>query len=129
MKQIPGKLTGPQLDKSFPCMLWNPKVHYLVHKSLPLLMRRVAANVLNNQPQTAGKRWSFSSGVGRGANNSSPYEMLGRSSDLRGNTHCQNWLRCVTIILFIPSFLQGMSISIMFNVDILKARCFGHTHV
>jgi len=128
MKQIPGKLTRPQLDKSFPCILWNPKVHYRFHKSLPLFMRRVDANVLNNQLRTAGKGWSSSCGFGRGANNSSRYEMLGRSSDLHVNTHCQNWLRCVTRILFIPSFLQGMSIATMFNGDILKARRFGHTH-
>jgi hypothetical protein len=32
---------------------------------------RVAENILNKQPQTADKGWSSSSGVRRGANNSS----------------------------------------------------------
>ena len=35
---------------------------------------RVAANKLNNQSRTADKGWSSSLGVGRGANNSSPWE-------------------------------------------------------
>jgi hypothetical protein len=35
-------------------------------------IRRVAANILNNQSRTADKGWSSSLGVGRGANNSSP---------------------------------------------------------
>ena len=33
---------------------------------------RVAANKLNMQSRTANKGWSYSLGVGRGANNSSP---------------------------------------------------------
>jgi hypothetical protein len=33
---------------------------------------RVAANIFNKQSQTADKKWSFSMGVGHGANNSSP---------------------------------------------------------
>jgi len=32
---------------------------------------RVAANVLNKQSRTADKVWSYSLGIGRGANNSS----------------------------------------------------------
>jgi hypothetical protein len=32
----------------------------------------VAANVLNKQPRIADKGWSYSLGVGRGANNFSP---------------------------------------------------------
>jgi hypothetical protein len=35
-------------------------------------IRRVSANKLNKQSQTANKGWSFSLGVGRGANNASP---------------------------------------------------------
>jgi hypothetical protein len=35
-------------------------------------MCRVAANILNKQSQTADKWWSYSLGVDRGANNSSP---------------------------------------------------------
>ena len=34
---------------------------------------RVAANILNKQSRTADKGWSSSLGVGRGANDSSPY--------------------------------------------------------
>jgi hypothetical protein len=37
-----------------------------------LQLWRVAANILNKQSRTADKGWSFSLGVGRGANNSSP---------------------------------------------------------
>jgi hypothetical protein len=37
-----------------------------------LQLRRVAANTLNKQSRTADKGWSFSLGIGRGANNSSP---------------------------------------------------------
>jgi hypothetical protein len=33
---------------------------------------RLAANVLTKHPQTKDKMWSFSLGVGRGANNPSP---------------------------------------------------------
>ena len=33
---------------------------------------RIAANKLNKQPRTADEGWSFSLGVGRGANNASP---------------------------------------------------------
>jgi hypothetical protein len=33
---------------------------------------RIAANILNKQSRTADKEWSFSLGVGRGANYSSP---------------------------------------------------------
>jgi hypothetical protein len=36
---------------------------------------RVAANISNKQSRTADKGWSFSLGVGRGANNSSPYKI------------------------------------------------------
>jgi hypothetical protein len=36
---------------------------------------RVAANILNKQSRTADKGWSSSLGVGRGANNSSPYKI------------------------------------------------------
>jgi len=34
---------------------------------------RVDANILNKQSRTADKGWSSSLGLGRGANNSSPY--------------------------------------------------------
>jgi hypothetical protein len=37
-----------------------------------LQIRREAANILNKQSRTAGKGWSSSLRVGRGANNSSP---------------------------------------------------------
>jgi hypothetical protein len=36
---------------------------------------RVAANILNKQSRTADNEWSSSLGVGRGANNSSPYKL------------------------------------------------------
>ena len=45
-------------------------------------VRRVAANILNKQSQTANKGWSSSLGVGRGANNSSPWK-----TKLFWNTH------------------------------------------
>jgi hypothetical protein len=35
-----------------------------------LQMWRVSANILNKQPQTAGKWWSSTLGIERGANNS-----------------------------------------------------------
>jgi hypothetical protein len=35
----------------------------------------VAANILNKQPRTNDKGWSSSLGVGRGANNPSPYKL------------------------------------------------------
>jgi len=35
---------------------------------------RVAANILNKQSRAAEKRWSSSLGVGRGANNASPWK-------------------------------------------------------
>jgi hypothetical protein len=37
-----------------------------------LWVRRVAGNIFNKQSLTADKEWSFSFGVGRGANNPSP---------------------------------------------------------
>ena len=37
---------------------------------------RVAANILNRQSRTADKGWSSNLGVGRGANNSSPYKRI-----------------------------------------------------
>jgi hypothetical protein len=36
-----------------------------------LQLWRAAANILNKQSETADKGWSYSLGVGRGANNSS----------------------------------------------------------
>ena len=36
---------------------------------------RVAANILNKQSQTADKKWSYSFGTGRGANNAFPSKM------------------------------------------------------
>jgi hypothetical protein len=35
---------------------------------------RVALNKLNKQPRTADEVWSFSLGIGRGANKPSPYK-------------------------------------------------------
>ena len=37
-------------------------------------IRRVAANILNKQSRTAAEWWSSSLGVGRGANNASPWK-------------------------------------------------------
>jgi hypothetical protein len=36
---------------------------------------RVAANILNKKSQTNDKVWSSNFGIGRGANNSSPYKL------------------------------------------------------
>jgi hypothetical protein len=47
---------------------------------------RVAANILNKQSRTAGKGWSSSLGVGRGANNSSLLKRI-----LLRNIHRQNF--------------------------------------
>jgi hypothetical protein len=47
---------------------------------------RVAANILNKQSRTAGKGWSSSLGVGRGANNSSQLKCI-----LLRNIHRQNF--------------------------------------
>ena len=61
----------------FPC-LWVPVTtawRFLRSRmeERPLIWR-VAANKMNKQSRTADKGWSSSLGVGRGANNSSPWE-------------------------------------------------------
>ena len=62
---------------NFPC-LWVPVTTAWRVLSLRMEERppiwRVAANKLNKQSRTADKGWSSSLGVGRGANNSSPWK-------------------------------------------------------
>jgi hypothetical protein len=55
---------------------WVPCHHGMARPQLAdgedsFQIRRVAANILNKQSRTTDKGWSFSLGVGRGANNSS----------------------------------------------------------
>jgi hypothetical protein len=57
--------------------VWVPCDHGMVRPRVAdggdgLKIWRVAANILNKQSRTADKGWSFSLGVGREANNSSP---------------------------------------------------------
>jgi hypothetical protein len=53
-----------------------------------LLIWRVAENILNKHSRTDDKGWSYSLGVGQGANNSSPY----KTSFLNNvNTQRRNW--------------------------------------
>ena len=88
------KLTGFAANQEIPRILWNPKIDYRTHKRPPCLWVPVttawrilrlrmeerppiwwaAANNLNKQSRTADKGRSFSLGVGRGANNSSPWK-------------------------------------------------------
>jgi hypothetical protein len=59
-----------------------------------LLIRRVAANILNNQSQTADMRWSSSLEFGRGANKSSPSKLV-----------------------MLPNTVQGIGLGWMGNMD------------
>jgi hypothetical protein len=92
------KLTGFAANQEIPSILWNPKVHYRTHKRPPHIffvlwvpvttawrvlrfrmeerppIWRAAANTLNKQSRTADEGWSSRLGVGRGANNSSPWK-------------------------------------------------------
>ena len=57
-------------DKSVPVTEARRVLRLRIKERPPIW--RVAANIFNKQSQTAEKGWSFSFGVGRGANNSSP---------------------------------------------------------
>ena len=76
-------------SKGFPPCLWVPvttawRVLRLRMEERPP-MWRVAANKSNKQSRTADKGWSSSLGVGRGANNSSPWKK---------NVKNYSWARC-----------------------------------
>jgi hypothetical protein len=63
-----------------PCDKWVPvttawRVLRLRMEERPPIWR-IAANILNKQSRTAEKGWSSSLGVGRGANNSSPWKRI-----------------------------------------------------
>jgi hypothetical protein len=47
-------------------------ISYLIGTKYDVLKWRLAVNISNNQPWTKDKGWSYSLGVGFGANNPSP---------------------------------------------------------
>jgi len=62
-------------DKRVPVTSW--RVLRLRVEDRPSILR-VAANILNKQLRTADRVWSYSFGVGRGADNSKTYQVTKR---------------------------------------------------
>ena len=68
---------------------------------------RVAANKLNKQPRTADEGWSSSLGVGRGANNASPWKPMLR------NIHKSRWFSNTDSKLILL-FIDGIQVPLYY---------------